>query len=208
MAEQFTAPVTISVYEAALQWFGKNPHEGFQQYGDYGWIILLTRDREVRDVACTILSAIEARELPAVRRSYLSGIPRSFAETLGSMPGTLDPHKTTVTLEALALFAKTSGEAPQFLAHVVPEPVSDPVPDRITHTGAPGRPSAMHLIKKELCRRSEAGELAESRAKQAEALHNWIEGAHEDLLPPTTKTIANFLSKDGLFRRLKGNSPK
>ena len=200
--------LTISVYEAALQWFGKNPHEGFQQYGDYGWIILLTRDREVRDVACTILSAIEARELPAGRRSYLSGIPRSFAETLGSMPGNLDPHKTMVTLDALATFAKASGETPQFLTHVVPEPASYPVPDRITHTGAPGRPSAMHLIEKEVRRRSEAGELAESRTKEAGALHNWIKGAHKDLPPPTPKTIANFLSKDGLFRRLKGDRPK
>ena len=200
--------LTISVYEAALQWFGKNPHEGFEQYGYYGWIILLTRDREVRDVACTILSAIEARELPAVRRSYLSGIPRSFAETLGSMPGNLDPHKTMVTLDALATFAKASGETPQFLTHVVPEPASYPVPDRITHTGAPGRPSAMHLIEKEARRRSEAGELAESRAKEAQALIIGSKTPTRICLRQRQRPLRTFSARTDSFRRLKGDRPK
>ncbi len=64
----------ISVYEAALLWFGRNPHERLDGYGGvYDWIILLTRDREVRDIACDILFEIESGRMQAVNPSWRDG---------------------------------------------------------------------------------------------------------------------------------------
>jgi hypothetical protein len=201
-----TAPssLTVSVYQAALLWFGKDPHERLKQYGEHDWIILLTRDRDVRDIACAILFEIECGHLPVVRTSWLSGLPASWAPTLGSLPGNRDPRGTTVTLGNLKSFATRRGDNPGFLDDVFPEPAPGP----LTHSGGAGRPSGMHLIADELRRRAKANELENTRAAEAAELLNWFSRTHPTLRRPTRKTIANYLSRDGLYRDLKSGGPK
>lgn len=195
----------ISVYEAALLWFGRNPHERLDGYGGvYDWIILLTRDREVRDIACDILFEIESGRMQAVNPSWRSGIPSSWMEKLGTMPGNLNPRYTMVTLLSLVDLAKRRGDAPIFLSHLM----HDPAPDPATHSGGAGRPSAMHLIDNELLRRAGKGELEDTRNAQARVLVEWLKRTHPIERPPTPKAVANHFSKTALYRDLKKQSPK
>jgi len=59
LVERYTASDIISVLDAALLWYGKDPKQKLLGYGHYGWIVLLTRDREVYDLAYDILQEIE-----------------------------------------------------------------------------------------------------------------------------------------------------
>jgi hypothetical protein len=146
-----TDPSTeISVRHGALLWFGKDPEEKLQ-YGLFSWIIQLTRDQEVRDIAYEILRAIDREQLVAVRLSWLPDMPDYWKSRLGPTPGNLDPNGTIVTLGALAEFAKGRANVPLFLTQMIASPS--------THSGGAGRPSAMHLIDQELRRRAHTGEL-------------------------------------------------
>ena len=109
----------VSIFDAALMWFDKDPHESFSGYGLHGWIIPLTRDREVRDLVHDLLSEIESGRMRAVRSGQLHGIPQSWKQTLGDLPGNRDPRYTMVTAQALAKFAADRGEKPEFLAHLI-----------------------------------------------------------------------------------------
>jgi hypothetical protein len=189
----------ISVFHAALWWFDKNPEEKLT-YGTYGWIVLLTRDREVRDIACAILSDLESGRMQAVRSSWLSGIPPSWMTPLGTLPGNLDPRETTVTLGTLAEFAKRRGDTPSFLAHVITDSVRDPA----THSGAVGRPSSMHLVEANMRQRAQRWELATTLREETKYQSNWIREAHSLLPRVTAKAIANSLRH--LFKSLRACS--
>jgi hypothetical protein len=189
----------ISVLQAALLWFGKDPDENLS-YGPFSWIIQLTRDQEVRDIAYEILRAIDREQLVAVRLSWLPNIPDHWKATLGPTPGNLDPNGTIVTVGALVGFVEGRAKVPLFLSRMLPSPS--------THSGGAGRPSAMHLIDQELRRLAKKGKLADTRNEQAQDLLDWLKSAHPNLSHPTKKTIANHLSADGLFLTLKGVSPK
>jgi len=58
-------------------------------------------------------------------------------------------------------------------------------------TGAPGRPTIMHLIRVELERRISAGEVLATLAAQAEALRGWAATTHPTAPTPTSRTIQN-----------------
>lgn len=88
---------------------------------------------------------------------------------------------------------------------VFPEKVAAAEQESVTRTGAPGRPSAMHLVEAEFVRRAEEGAIEESLAQQAKALAAWFEAAHPQLPCPTPKTIENRL-RDA-YRKAK-STPK
>jgi hypothetical protein len=175
---------TISVWDAAFLWFGKNPKEK-QEYGLHGWIVLLTRDSQVSDLVHDLLSDIERRKIPAKQSSRLHDIPDSWRSRLGSLPGDRDPRYTTITIGALLDFAKERDEKPQFLAHLMADP--------ITHSGGVGRPTSMHLIREEMSRRALEGRLAQGLAEEARYLHEWIKREHPNLATPKPKSITNSL---------------
>ena len=58
-------------------------------------------------------------------------------------------------------------------------------------TGAPGRPTSAHLVKQELQRRADAGELCEKLNQEAEHLSRWLVANHPRAAPMTPKTISN-----------------
>jgi hypothetical protein len=58
-------------------------------------------------------------------------------------------------------------------------------------SGAPGRPSSMHLVEDEHRARWEHGDALPGVAKEARALHDWFRKAHPDEKPPTARTIEN-----------------
>ena len=123
---RFSASDTISIFDASLLWFDKNPDEQLYWYGDYGWIVLLTRDHQVRDLALALLSAVAEGSMPAKTKSWLPHyIPDSWKSRLGS-PDRLDPRRTEVTFGNLIKFAKKRGQRPPFLAPFMTEPAGRP----------------------------------------------------------------------------------
>lgn len=60
-------------------------------------------------------------------------------------------------------------------------------------TGAPGRPTVMHLVKAEFERRRDAGRLEASLTAQAEELVEWLRTKHPRARALKPKTIANNL---------------
>lgn len=81
-----------------------------------------------------------------------------------------------------------------------PEPVpAPPLPE----TGAPGRPSHMHLIIAEFKRRVEGGQLERSLAREAATLAGWFMANHPDKQPLTAKAIENKLRDDYREARTK-----
>lgn len=68
-------------------------------------------------------------------------------------------------------------------------------------SGAPGRPSSMHLIKREIRRRAKLGLLESSLNLESEALAIWLEEAYPEAHPTAPKTIQNRLRY--LYRFLK-----
>ena len=68
-------------------------------------------------------------------------------------------------------------------------------------TGAPGRPSSMHLVLAELQRRIAASEIRDGVRAEAEVLNTWFKAAHADLQAPTARTIENRIR--GEFRQAR-----
>ena len=87
-----------------------------------------------------------------------------------------------------------------------PLPASPPEPALIASTGAPGRPTSMHLIRREHQRRLDAGEAHESLADEARYLATWFAQQHPTAPQPTTKTIANSVRE--AHRRRATRPPK
>jgi hypothetical protein len=122
---RFSASDTISIFEASLLWFDKDPGEQLQGYGLYGWIVLLTRDHEVHDLAHALLSEIAQGLLPAKKSWLPYYILVSWKERLNSPDG-LDPRGTKIAISDLVKFATDRNQRPVFLAHLIPEPTALP----------------------------------------------------------------------------------
>ena len=60
-------------------------------------------------------------------------------------------------------------------------------------TGAPGRPTLMHLVEAEMRRRAESGGTCASLADEAVVLEEWCKHQHPTFPTPTAKTISNRL---------------
>ena len=67
---------------------------------------------------------------------------------------------------------------------------NEAAPDRY-RTGAPGRPTIMHLIKAEMERRAENGEMLKTIAGEAKALANWAAKVHPRAPRTTAQSIEN-----------------
>jgi hypothetical protein len=63
-------------------------------------------------------------------------------------------------------------------------------------TGAPGRPSAMHLVEGEYCARWTRGEAHSRIGAEAGYLAQWLANAHPTMPRVTAKTIRNRLSSE------------
>ena len=63
-------------------------------------------------------------------------------------------------------------------------------------SGAPGRPSSMHLVKLRLDELVAAGKSWPSRKACAEELAGWLKGSHPYNQAPTVKTIVNKLRRE------------
>jgi hypothetical protein len=79
---------------------------------------------------------------------------------------------------------------PQPVQQATPLAVSQP-PDLTS--GAPGRPSSMHLVETEFERLCTAGTLAPSLKEQSRLLEGWFRRQHPEKPPMTAKTIENRL---------------
>ena len=73
-------------------------------------------------------------------------------------------------------------------------------------TGAPGRPTSMHLVEQEYRARRARGEAQTGINAEAEALAEWLRTEHPDAPQLTPKTIANRLRHE--HRRRAGEAQK
>jgi hypothetical protein len=73
-------------------------------------------------------------------------------------------------------------------------------------SGAPGKPSSMHLILGEHERRHAAGKTAQSRGKEGEALVAWLRATHPSAPPVSAKRIRDRLPRS--FQPFNGRLPK
>jgi hypothetical protein len=80
-----------------------------------------------------------------------------------------------------------------------------PEASALSRTGAPGRPTSIHLVEMEYARRSEAGLVLEIAREEAEHLLEWIKTAHAEAPRLTVKTIRNKIPE---WRRRLGGSPE
>lgn len=67
----------------------------------------------------------------------------------------------------------------------------DPPDLPLDRTGAPGRPSAMHLVQAEFERRCAAGQVESSLAQEGLLLAAWLKSVHPTLRPAMPRTIEN-----------------
>jgi hypothetical protein len=74
-----------------------------------------------------------------------------------------------------------------------------------TKTGAPGRPTPMHLVVAEHLARLKSGKSEMGVVAESERLANWLKKTHPNLPPITSKTIRNKISA---AHRLAGQSLK
>ncbi len=75
-----------------------------------------------------------------------------------------------------------------------------PPPLASDRTGAPGRPSSMHLIHAEFAARQARGEVAPSLSDESAALVSWFVETHSFLKCPTQKTVMNGIRRQYRFR--------
>ena len=71
--------------------------------------------------------------------------------------------------------------------------VSEYWPFEAPRSGAPGRPSSMHLVKEEFSARCRRGEVAETIKRESEILRDWLSTEHSNDPRLTAKTIENNL---------------
>jgi hypothetical protein len=76
----------------------------------------------------------------------------------------------------------------------------------VAKTGAPGRPSPMHLITAEHEARWDRGEAHKSVRAEAKSLLKWFSRVHVSQPPPSSKTIENRIRETHRGRR--GRDPK
>jgi hypothetical protein len=69
-------------------------------------------------------------------------------------------------------------------------------PSQIHHTGAPGRPSSMHLVEAEYRARWHRGEAEASIGAEAKTLAEWLQNKHPDVPRLKPKSIANRLRRE------------
>lgn len=88
---------------------------------------------------------------------------------------------------------------------VVPDPPASAPAPPLPETGAPGRPSSMHLVLLKFRERAEANELETSLAREAATLAAWFRKEYPKKQPLAPGTIENKIRSD--FRRLAPSRP-
>lgn len=73
-------------------------------------------------------------------------------------------------------------------------------------TGAPGRPSSMHVIEPEFRRRLKTGEAHATNKQEAEHLRNWLKEQHPSAASTSAKTIVNRIGQ--IRREFLKSTPK
>ncbi len=68
-----------------------------------------------------------------------------------------------------------------------------PKPEEHNLSGAPGRPTSMHLVEQEMVRRATAGEKEKNMLAEAKALASWLEATHPAMPKLGFKSIQNKL---------------
>ena len=181
---------TLSVYEAAMVYAGRNPGgtfltgntkdpaesfgpgsvEEYERYlgrwdagGDPARILAW-------DIYCELLRQIEVGQIEPTKRRYLSS-------------GKTDPRDTLISIIHLVKLAKKRGDTPEYLADFMME---------VLNTGLPGRPSkSWELIEKEFEARISRGELAEPLKGEVEALLHWLAATYPLMPQPKPNTLGN-----------------
>jgi hypothetical protein len=106
-------------------------------------------------------------------------------------PKLLDVLANQVGRHADVMIERKQGGQPQL------ERGTEPV----MHSGAPGRPTSMHLVEAELDRRIKGGSTWPSKVAAGRELSEWLRANHKDAPQLTPKTITNHLRRKIPIRR-------
>lgn len=124
----------------------------------------------------------------------IKGIPEGdwcnlTTEKISELPdGDLWSSPTVDALfETIPVYCDSAGPSPEGSAS---PGTAEAVP---LSSGAPGRPSSMHLIEGEFQRRVNAREANPVLADEARSLRSWLVSAYPSAAPPSEKTIKNRL---------------
>jgi|GEM_PF-5047707 hypothetical protein len=94
----------------------------------------------------------------------------------------------------------SSDVEPEVIAQIIQE--ADTIatdPADLIRTGAPGRPTPMHLVEQEFRRRTEAGAVEDRVTRESEVLAIWLQNEHPSLPKLSAKAIRNKISPE--YRR-------
>ena len=155
---------------------------------------LLKESRELLvRIEADFLARLERGDVKAWAREGSPAAPwREIPASAWSALRLDDVTKGTVKGPGVALFDVRVGPSSILAAPPSPASARAPVPP-LPATGAPGRPSHMHLVEAEFRRRRDAGCIETSLNREAAALAAWFKVAYPDKQPVTAKTVANRL---------------
>jgi len=158
-----------------------------------------------------IVARIDTAFLDRLRRGELTAWARDSSPLAPFREIPATAWKVLPIGDIVAGRLKVPGGPELFDIHVGPkvtQPPPPPVPAATAPqppeptTGAPGRPSSMHLVEAEFERRCTAGTLAPTLKEQARLLEEWFRRQYPETQPVTAKTIDNRLRDP--FRRARG----
>lgn len=95
----------------------------------------------------------------------------------------------------------------EFPAPQTTNPPNGPLsgPETTYRTGVAGRPTSKDLVKREMQRRAEKGDLSSSLAAEIRKLRDWLKRQHPDAPQLTQSALQNALRDD--YRKLKSAHP-
>jgi hypothetical protein len=117
--EDFHVGPELTIYQAAMIYSGRHPHESFLRDGDVDDYLKFlkagipkvprskkrARARRSWDIYCELMKRIEAGAITPVRFAY-------------QRSGELDPIRTVIRLDDVAALATDRGERPNYLRHI------------------------------------------------------------------------------------------
>jgi hypothetical protein len=157
----------------------------------------------------TCVGQLDGRRVVVPMRDW-SGVIDWKEETLRSGDRTyrhlrtIVASKLTPEQEAMVRRQRTGEPEPPTAANDSTKPVSSPSPEEPPRSGAPGRPTSMHLVDAEFERRVKAGIVAPSLNKEAETLAAWLKKNHPTMPAAKASSIRNYLRE--IYRKAMNRS--
>jgi hypothetical protein len=129
----------------------------------------------------------EIKRIGLFKQDFDREISLLATETDAPAPLSAEPPATSAKRRRRASRDDHPGDVPS-----LPEP-PDPTHLPNDRTGAPGRPTSAHLVRLELQRRKDCGELLPKIGAEARYLSEWLANTHQHLAPIKPRSAENVI---------------